>query len=394
MRVGLNLIGFVPGISGGSEIYIRNLLHALQRCDTKNEYLILCDESVADEFPISNTAFHLKTVCFQRFSSRWLLRGIIHRATSYDILKNVLDPLGLDVIHHPFTVLNPFNLRTPSVLTFHDMQQEFYPEFFSRAELQRRDISYRRSATEADAVIAISHHVKNNLIEKYGLPPDKIEVVYSGCSSEYHPIADHGALEKIRQAYHITRPFMFYPAATWPHKNHVTLLRVVRSLLDQGCFDGELVLTGIEQGAQSQVTDEINRLRLNERVRLLGYVPVNDLPYIYNLATLLVFPSLFEGFGLPLVEAMASGCPVVCSNVTAMPEIVGDAGVTFDPGSFSDMVETIARVWNDENLRTELRNKGLVRAELFNWEQAALKTEEVFRRVSKGHQCRIFSSML
>ncbi len=174
------------------------------------------------------------------------------------------------------------------------------------------------------------------------ISPEKIDVVYIGCDSQYRVLDDDDGLGKIRSKYGLHRPFMYYPAATWPHKNHKTLLAALKILQERYRFDGQLVLSGIAMKANDEILIEIQSLGLEDTVKILGYLPYADLPAIYNLARVMVFPSLFEGFGIPLVEAMACGCPVACSNVTSIPEIVGNAGVVFDPRSAEDIAE---KVW-------------------------------------------------
>jgi glycosyltransferase involved in cell wall biosynthesis len=144
------------------------------------------------------------------------------------------------------------------------------------------------------------------------------------------------------------------------------------------------VLTGIAKKAQNEILEEIARLGLTEMVRILGYLSYDELPYLYNLARMMVFPSLFEGFGIPLVEAMACGCPVLCSNVTSIPEVVGNAGVMFDPLSSEDMAQKIWAVWNDDRRLAELRALGTEQVKKFNWEETARKTVGVYEKVSAG----------
>jgi glycosyltransferase involved in cell wall biosynthesis len=173
---------------------------------------------------------------------------------------------------------------------------------------------------------------------------------------------------------------MFYPAATWPHKNHKNLLLALKIMVDHHGFDGELLLTGITKQSNSAILDEISRLGLANRVKLPGYVATDDLPHLYNLARMLVFPSLFEGFGIPLVEAMACGCPVVCSNTTCLPEVLGGAGGLFDPLAPDGMADKIWSIWNDDDRLSEMRRLGLERAGLFTWKKAASETIKVYSK--------------
>ncbi|GFE58496.1 glycosyltransferase family 1 protein [Geobacter sp. AOG1] len=379
MRIALNLIGYSPGC-GGVETYIINLLTALQCADTENHYLVLCDDSAASSLLLEADNFHLKTVAYQKYSLKGMLRGALLRTAGYDILVRELAGIEVDVMHHPLTILNPAGLSYPSVLTFHDMQQEYFPEFFSHKELRQRRKTYQSSVQEANAVIAVSAHAKNCLVEKYDISPLKVHVVYSGCGNEFY-VREPASLSKTITTFSLERPFMFYPAATWPHKNHVRLLEALKLLINQGSFDGELLLTGAQKNAHRDVNETIKRLRLEAKVRWLGYLPQNVIPQLYNLARLMVFPSLFEGFGLPVIEAMASGCPVVCSQNSSLPEVGGKAAVYFDPLNAEDIAEKISSVWSNDETREKIRQEGLLQAAKFQWEITAKNTLAVYRRV-------------
>jgi glycosyltransferase involved in cell wall biosynthesis len=309
---------------------------------------------------------------------------MLRNTLNLDILTREMRGLDLDVIHHPFTVLTPPGTGIPSVLTFWDMQHEFFPEFFGHVELRKRRRVFRASAQEATRIIVSAQFTRQCLMERYGIAAEKIEVIYTGYGPEYRVFDDPAELDKVRKKYGLDRPFLLYPAATWPHKNHKNLLAALKILTDRHRFDGQLLLTGIAMQAHDEILGEIERQGLARSVKVLGYLPYGELPFLYNLARLLVFPSLFEGFGIPLVEAMACGCPVVCSNVTSLPEVAGDAGITFDPNSPDEMAEKIWAAWNDEARRREMRGRGLERVRLFAWDTAAQKTLEVYRKASGG----------
>jgi len=378
MRIGLNAIGLIPGTIGGAETYFRNLLFHLQNTDHKNSYFLLCDTNNVGQFPLFNPLFKTIEFNFLKPSLLWFFRVALKRTVGYDILTLFLNRLNLDIIHHPFSILNPRGLHIPSVLTFLDMQQEYYPEYFSNKELRFRKKNYRSSCEEATKIIAISAHVKQSLIDIYNIPAEKIDVVYMGAGSEYRQVDDSEQLQRANSKYGLTRPFMYYPAATWPHKNHKKLLSALKLLRDMYNFDGELLLSGLSMQANNEIMREIQRLSLSSAVRTLGYIPSDDLPYIYNLARLIVFPSLFEGFGLPLIEAMACGCPVVCSNATSIPEIVGDSALMFDPFSEKDMADKLWRVWSNKDEAEALKARGFIRIKKYSWEQTARKTTSVF----------------
>jgi glycosyltransferase involved in cell wall biosynthesis len=380
MRIGLNGITFAPGRMGGMETYFRNLVANLERIDREDRFLLLCDARYARELLPAADSFSARHVNYARGSLKWFLRGALRATTGYDILERELGSLALDLIHHPFTVLTPQRLAIPSVLTFWDMQQEFYPEFFPPRELAKRKSSYRAAAETATRIIVSSGFTRDCLVERYGIEADRIDVIHTGYGREFRRIGDEARLASVRAAYKLDRPFLFYPAATWPHKNHLGLLAAVKLMIERWTFDGELVLTGIAMGENDALLREIARLGLERSVRLLGYVEQQDLPCLYSLATALVFPSLFEGFGIPLVEALACGCPVVCSDATSLPEVAGAAGLLFDPRSVEDMAHKIWSLWSDVELQSELRRRGVERARLFDWQETARQTLEVYRK--------------
>ena len=384
MIIGINAITFVPGRIGGMETYIRNLVDRVQRTDTGNSYLLLCDRRFAGEFPIVGDNLRVRHVDYARPSLNWFMRGVLRNTLDLDILKRELREIEVDLIHHPFTVVTPLGTGVPAVLTFWDMQHEFFPEFFNRLELRKRRRIYPASAREAERIIVSSGFTGDCLVERYGIAAEKIEVIPTGYGPEYRVIDDREGLQRIRAKYGLDRPFLFYPAATWPHKNHGNLLAAFRILKESYGFDGELLLSGIAMQSHGDITAEIGRLGLSGSVRLLGYLPAGELPWFYNLARMLVFPSLFEGFGIPLVEAMACGCPVVCSDMTSLPEVAGDAGALFDPRKPEQIAETIWSVWTDEAKRKEMRERGLGRARLFTWDETARRTIEVYRKTGSG----------
>lgn len=378
MRIGLNAVDFFPGEMGGIETYFRDLLHHLQRVDHRNEYTVLCVEPRSKEFPLSRSSFRVREYGFARRSPAWLVRAALRGALGMDPLGPMIGRLPLDVIHHPFSVARPRVRGIPSVVTFWDMQHEFYPEFFSRKEVERRGRVYRSSAEEATRIIVAAQFTRRCLTERYGIDENKIDLVPVGCGPAFRVLEESAEVEAIREKYGLGKPFLFYPAATWPHKNHRNLLAALGILVARNRFDGELVLTGIEKEGYSSLLGESIRANLSGIVRVLGYVPFADLPGLYNLARLLVFPSLFEGFGIPVLEAMACGCPVVCSDATSLPEILGNAGMTFDPESPEDIARKILSAWEDGEQRGRMRAAGLMRAKRYSWEEAAKRTVESY----------------
>jgi len=378
--VGLDALDLAPGRSGGIETYFRELLAALQALPPDGvRYTLLGLAPVTGTLPTAGQAVRVRAFACGRPSPGWLLRGAVRRLTGRDVLAPAIRRLGLDVVHHPFTTVNTPGLRRPSVLTVHDLQHEFFPEHFAPGELARRRRAYPASARGATRVIAISAHVKGTLVERYGVDPARVAVVHHAVGPQFRPAHAPAAVEALRRRHGLGRPFLYYPAASWPHKNHGVLLEALRLLADRGRFDGDLVLTGLAREGHGELSGAIRRLDLGDRVRLLGHLPAGELPLLYAAAELLVFPSRFEGFGLPVLEAMASGCPVACADATSLPEVAGGAALLFDPGSPEQLAERVAQVLEGPALRRRLVEAGLRRAAAFSWGRAARETVAVYR---------------
>ena len=382
MRIGLSLIDFNPGRMGGVESYFWNLLDSLQRIDDQNEYVLLCDERSLGHFALHKPNFSQTLIrCRRPFLYRWA-RSVARRGFGVDIMKYSINALKLDVVHHPFSLMSPKQSGSPVVLTVHDVQHEFFPEFFTPKMYGKRRAGSIGSLATARCVIAVSGFTRDSVVERYGVAPEKVTVVHSGKDLRFRRIEDQAELAGVREKYRLQRPFLYFPAASWPHKNHAGLLRALGILIERHDFDGELIMSGIAEKAQGEIERLIVELGLQERVRILGYLESSELPALYNMARLLVYPSFFEGFGLPLVEAMACGCPIACSNTTSLPEVAGDAAVLFDPAQPGEIAEAIWSVWSDDGLRRTLREKALLRGETFDWDRAARATLEVYRRAA------------
>lgn len=370
----------MPGVMGGVETYLNGLLHHLPGVALGDTFTLLLGSDYRGEatFPQGINVSQLKT--FTKPDPRWYLNLLSIAALHRDFHSRLLKRCDADVVHYPFTLLFPPVSHKATVLTFNDMQQEFYPAFFPLKERLYRARTYRNSAERATRIIAISQHVKQCLVNRYRIHPEKIDVVYNGCDPSFRVINDNETLQKVREKYKLQRPFMFYPAASWPHKNHGRLLDALALLVKQKRFDGQLVLTGIAKEQNATIRTQIKTLGIENHVNVLGYLPYNDLPCIYNLTRMLVFPSLFEGFGIPLVEAMACGCPVLASNCTAIPEVIANAGALFDPTSIEDMSDLIWKLWHDEPKLLAMKKAGLLRAQSFTWEQTAAATMAVYQK--------------
>ena len=384
MRVALNAISFAPGTIGGMETYFRSLISELALLPGDERYQVWGDSRYLSGLMPDDARFELKACNgFAPRSAGWFARGIIRNLTGRDLAARSMQRIQADLVHHPFSLLTP-GAACPSVVTIHDLQHEFLPEFFSPWVLRKKQREYRAAAIAADRIITISDHVRQTLLNRYDPDPAKVTTIYLAASPHFSSQEDPEQDRLLLKRYGVERPFIFYPAATWPHKNHTTLLAAFRLLKDAARFDGDLVLSGIAKQGHAAVQQEIERLGLTDCVRMSGYFSMQDLPAFYRCAELLAFPSLFEGFGLPVLEAMACGCPVVCADATSLPEIAGGAALLFPPKDAAGLALQMQRVLEDSSLRSSLRQAGLGRAACFSWQRTARETLAVYHAVLEG----------
>jgi glycosyltransferase involved in cell wall biosynthesis len=266
-------------------------------------------------------------------------------------------------------------LRCPAVVTVHDVSFARAPELFSRRDRTLLRL-VRGSVRRAARVIAVSEFTRKDLCEVYGLEPAKVAAIANGVGSAFRPVA--GAKERVRARFGIDRPYVLCVGALQPRKNVPLAIEAYAKVVGSGT-DCELVVAGGDRGGRLDVLDAILRTRLTGRVHLLGRVEDDELPALYTGARAFLFPSLYEGFGLPALEAMACGTAVVASNTTGLAEAVGDAGITVDPRDADALAEALRQVLGDEALRERLVAAGRARAAEFTWARMAQRTADVYR---------------
>jgi glycosyltransferase involved in cell wall biosynthesis len=291
------------------------------------------------------------------------------------ILPSQVRKSRADILHSP-AMISPVKCSTPVVLTIFDTCIISSPQSFP---LWQRTITNQLLPTclnRADKLIAISHFTKSEILRLYPyIPADKIEVTWLGVNPRFK-IIDDIATGSVRSKYTLQRPFILSVSTSNPRKNLKTLIHAYAGIKDRIYHD--LVLTGEYGWKSTELYSLVTDLGLSERVKFTGYVPLEELPAIYNLADLFVYPSLYEGFGLPPLEAMACGTPVITSNVTSLPEVVGDAAITLDPLDTELLAQKMVDLITHDTERKALRGKGLERAKLFTWDKCARETLAVY----------------
>jgi glycosyltransferase involved in cell wall biosynthesis len=283
------------------------------------------------------------------------------------------------VMHFPRQ--SAFATSVPSIYQPWDLQHLHFPEFFSPESRAGREATYRSYCDQAALIIVATRVIKDDLCAQYGIAPDRVAVVNPPpvTVAYVEPPADEAAQVAARLA--LPDRYAFYPAQLWGHKNHERLFEALRLLRDRGVVV-PLVCSGHLNERHQVLLEVLDRLGVRDQVRFLGYVSATEMKVLYRNAALLVFPSLYEGWGLPIVEAFAEGVPVACSNVTSLPDLVGDAALIFDPTETAQIASAIERLWVDEALRRGLVERGRIRLGLFDWHRTALLMRAHYRRVA------------
>lgn len=366
MHVGFSLLTLFPGRVGGSESYVRGLLEQYARGHGPERLTVLANRHVARAY--ASAGVPLRRVRSYpagdrdatRFAAMSLAR-LAPRLVASDIPRN------LDLLHLPVTVPVGIVPGIPRVVSLLDVQHHELPGMFSALERRFRSWAYDGAARDAQLVITISEHAKAGIVSHVGVPADRVQAIPLG--------VDHDRFRPDGECRPERRPYLLYPANLWPHKNHAHLLEAyARAAPSLGV---DLVLTGQTFGR------ELPAAASTDGVRHLGHIPSTEVPALYRGARGLIFPSLFEGFGLPVLEAMACGTPVAASGRGSLAEVADDAALTFDPDDVDDIAAAMERIALDEALRTRLREAGLARAATYTWEATAAAHLRIYERAAR-----------
>ena len=296
------------------------------------------------------------------------------------LAARVLDDVRADVSHFTNGMV-PLGAGSARVVTIHDMSLRLFPKCHPARRLIINRPLLAVAARVADAVVTVSHSARRDLLRFHKLPADRVTVVHEAAGPGFEPIADRARRARIRMRYGLPERFVLYVGAIEPRKNLPGLMEAFAIARSHG-IPHELVCVGPYGWSSRDLYDHVDRLGLRRVVHFTGYVPVEDLPVIYNLGELFVFPSLYEGFGLPVIEAMACGTPVITANTSSLQEIAEGAAETVDPQDAAGLADLIVAVASNVDRRAFLRARGLARAREFSWTRAAKQMLAVYNRAA------------
>jgi glycosyltransferase involved in cell wall biosynthesis len=397
LRVAINCQLASRGEWGGVEQFIIGLVSGLARLNGEEEYLIIVNSRMPDWLnayigPNQRIVVAPASVndWFKRQLGPWrVAAGKLWRKAKYHLFgvpfviapksNGYFESLGVDVVHFPFQVFTYCDL--PTIFNPHDLQHLHYPQFFKREDLAARNASFPFALQYAHAIVTDCMWVKRDVAQQYTPLADKIFAIPMGPPTELYGAVARDILESVRGHFNLPQIFAFYPAQTWQHKNHVRLLEALALLRDRDHITLYLICTGKQNEFYRVIAKRVQELHLESQVRFLGFIEPEELRALYHLAQFVIHPSLFEGGGLPILEAFREGTPVACSNLTSLPEYAGDAALYFDPTNAESIADAAMRMMKDESLRELLRERGKARIESFTWERTARMYRALYRKV-------------
>jgi glycosyltransferase involved in cell wall biosynthesis len=370
MRIGIDFHQAQrPG--NGNCSYSRGLVEALLKIDQENEYFLYVTDTgllYFDKFKNVSNA-HLRLVPVKWSVFRDYIIGIKTRSDD------------LDIFHSQY-IAPPF-FSGQLVLMIHDISYEHFPNYFSKIEWLRNKILITRSIKKYARIITVSEFSKNDLVQTYGINPQKIAVTYNGLGNSFRVLEKTDQHLKIFKKFGIGGKYILFVGRIDARKNLSGLIKSFIILKNFYKIPHQLVIAGGKSFLPREIRRQLDLDKVNYKNEIIftGYLPEEELPVFYNYADVFVYPSLYEGFGLPVLEAMACGCPVVASNVASIPEVLGEAGILVTPTDIDELATAIYRVISDNNLRRQLSQAGLARAALFSWEKTATETLKIYREV-------------
>ncbi len=365
MRIGIAARDLSVG-SLGVKSYLESLLTALLKIDEENEYYVFyIKKDELGSFPKANEI---------------VLQSSNKLFWDYFLLPLAIKRYRIDVTLFPKYII-PFFVNCKKILVIHDLG--FYLPFkiYPLHDIIYIRLMLKSSIKRTDHIIAVSRNTKKDIVKFIGVDETDVSVTYLASNERYKKIIDEKYLNKVKSRYDLNHPFIFNPSLCELRKNVVRLIKAYKNI--EGMIPHHLFITSKTSKRVKEVKKIVNKLNINKKVNIQNNIPSEDMPALFNLADICVYPSLYEGFGLPILEAMSCGCPVVTSKISSMPEVAGDAAILVNPYKDKEISDAMYKVLTNDELKRSLIKKGLRRAKKFSWKKTGKETLEIFKTVVK-----------
>jgi len=361
---------------GGIGVYIRELVSHLSDIDKKNQYFVIVNKYSDGSFIPSADNFTILASSITR--KHYFIKDL----WNLFFLPFLLKANNIDLYFNPRYVLPIFKGNIKMVVTMHDMIALLFPEIWPGISGFRIRNYIKYSSQRADIIITISNWAKKDIVRILNVPKDKVKVILCGINKKlFKPIPDLSMQRSVKRKYGIRKNFILTVGPLGTRKNHNRLIDAYSILPEYVKEDYQLIIAGEKKGTYNKLLIKASKTCLADDIVFTGFIPEKEIPMVINAASLFIFPSIYEGFGIPLLEAMACGTPILASNVSSIPEVAGDAALLFDPYNINEMANKIDRVINDKELRQKLVQRGFERIKKYSWKNTAKEILGVFEEV-------------
>lgn len=384
MRIGIDVRTLMDKHYSGVSEYTLNLVREILKIDKENKYFLFYNsfKNIDKRIP----KFSGKNVEIVRTAyPNKLFNNIFQKIFKIPKLDQLLK---VDLFFAPNIGFSAISRNCKKILTVHDLSFIRFPEFFSfKRRLWHKIINIKKIIINYSLIVAVSANTKNDIVELAKVDPDKIVVIYPGISKEYRRISDQPTLDNVKYKYNLPTKFILYLGTIEPRKNINSLITAFDKMLNQNpnLGDYNLVIAGMRGWKERDIFRAQQQSRFPEKIKFIGYVEARDKPALYNLAKVFVYPSFYEGFGFPPLEAMACACPTIVSQDSSLVEITGDGAWPINPNDINSLARGLETIINNKKIRLQLIDKGVKQAVKFNWQQSAKKYIEIFNNYKKNN---------
>jgi len=355
--------------------YVTHLIRGLREVDTRNRYILMVTRKQMENFPKYFTGFDTHIVPFSSESH------VLGDPWEFFILPNALLKKSIHLFHGPAFMAPPFHKHFKSVATIHDLVAYHHPNTIPRKYAFYMRYLIKLMVRKVDGIITDSEFIRREIIDMFNISEERIFKVPIAVTGQFRPVEDTGRIEALKERFGIERRYFLHVGNIEPRKNLINLFRACDLVWEKLGKDFQLVVVGRKGWLYGEIFETLRNSKFSKDVIFTGYVDEGDISTLYSGADFFVFPSLYEGFGLPILEAMRCGTPVIASQVASLPEVAGDAALYVDPYDPGDIAEKMLTLAFDPSLQKQLREKGFRQASGFSWEETARKTLEVYEMV-------------